>query len=152
MGYTILKELGIDDEIILISTKYHNKYSIPEDLDDRTRLFANITRDADKLDIMIEQDRVCNDEELVIEEDILKAFDNRVLTHNKTSTIYSDAEKIFRNVSFIFDINYKKSMEIIKEKDLVNQKLNSILAKFDDERVKNIKEICNKYIDERISD
>lgn len=152
MGYTILKELGIDDEIILLSTKYHNKYSVPEDLDDRTKLFANITRDADKLDIMIEQDRVCNDEELSIDDEIIDAFNNRALTHNKKTTVYSDADKIFRNVSFIFDINFKKSMEIIKEKDLVNSKLDSILAKFDDERVRNIKDICNKYINERISD
>ena len=43
MGYEILKELGIDNEIILISTKVHNKYEVPEELDDRNSYNTRVT-------------------------------------------------------------------------------------------------------------
>jgi hypothetical protein len=49
-------------------------------------------------------------------------------------------------------LNYKESFKIIKDSNIVNIKCNTILDKFDDERIKQIKDICNKYIDERISD
>ena len=38
-------------EIIYDAIKYHNKYSYPEALSDRNKLFTKIIRDADKLDI-----------------------------------------------------------------------------------------------------
>lgn len=39
------------DDIIEIAIREHNKYRISEDMDDRTKMFANIIRDADKVDI-----------------------------------------------------------------------------------------------------
>lgn len=150
-GYNILKELGINDEIILLSTKYHNKYAVG-DVDYRTKIFCNITRDADKLDIMMEQNKECNDEEFILPEDIIESFRNKKLTYNKVETESSDVANILRCVAFIFDLNYKKSFEIVKETDIVNKKFNVILEKFDNDIIKELKDICNKYIDERICD
>ena len=39
------------DDIIEIAIRQHNKYRITEGLDERTAMFANIIRDADKVDI-----------------------------------------------------------------------------------------------------
>jgi len=41
-----------EDETIRKSILYHNKYRLPEDLDERTLLFVNLIRDADKIDIL----------------------------------------------------------------------------------------------------
>lgn len=151
-GYNILKELGITDEIILISTKLHNKYMLPEDLDERTKMFVNITRDADKLDIMISLDRVYTDNEIILPDEVIDSFINHKMVKNNSEAWGSQAYHILRALAFMFDMKYKESLKIIKDCDLANLKCDLILNKCDDERIKQIKDICNKYIDERISD
>ena len=148
-GYNILKELGVDNEIILESTKWHNKYAVG-DVDERTKIFCDITRDADKLDIMMTQENKCNDEEYDVSDDIINALKNKELTRNSGKKS-SNATNILRCIGFIFDINFNKSLLIIKDTDIVNIKFDVILNKFDNEDIKEIKDICNKYIDERIS-
>ena len=148
-GYNILKELGVDNEIILESTKWHNKYAVG-DVDERTKIFCDITRDADKLDIMMTQENKCNDEEYDVPDDIINALKNKELTRNSGKKS-SNATNILRCIGFIFDINFNKSLLIIKDTDIVNIKFDVILNRFDNEDIKKIKDICNKYIDERIS-
>ena len=150
MGYSILKELGINDEIILISTKYHNKYDIPNDLDERTMMFCNITRDADKLDIMNTQALECNDVNYYINDDILTSFREHKLLSNKLMDEKTDVFLILLCLAFIFDMNFKGSLEIVKNKNLVNIKCDQILKRFNKDEIKEIKDICNKYIDERL--
>jgi hypothetical protein len=52
----------------------------------------------------------------------------------------------------MFDMKYKESLKILKDSDLTNIKCDLILNKTYDERIKQIRDICNKYIDERVSD
>lgn len=40
-----------DVEVVRAAIAYHSDYRIPEDLDERTRMFCQILRDADKIDI-----------------------------------------------------------------------------------------------------
>ena len=40
------------DKVILNSIKYHNKYTIPSNLDEKTSVFSKLIRDADKIDIL----------------------------------------------------------------------------------------------------
>ena len=58
LGASILKNNSLiskftaeDQETIINTAKYHNKYSVPFDLNERNGLFVHMTRDADKLDI-----------------------------------------------------------------------------------------------------
>ena len=49
-----IEKFGIKEEyysVIYDAIKYHNKYSYPDDLDERNKLFCKIIKDADKLDI-----------------------------------------------------------------------------------------------------
>ena len=150
-GYNILKELGVNDETILASTKYHNKYEVG-DVDDKTLLFCNITRDADKLDIMMKQNKECKDTEFNLPDDVVESFRNRKLTYNKVEKESSDVTNILRCVAFIFDINFKESFEIIKETNIVEKKFDVIMEKFDNDIIREIKQICDEYINERVSD
>jgi len=151
-GYNILKELGINDEIILLSTKYHNKYAVPDDVDYRTKIFCNIVRDADKLDILMVQKNICEDKEYDVAKTAVEDIKNHQQVHNLKNIPYTDATYILRCVAFIFDLNYRKSFEIVKETDIVNKKFDIILEKFDEDEMKELKDICNEYINERISD
>ena len=149
-GYNILKELNVKNEIILLSTKYHNKYAVG-DVDDKTLMFCNIVRDADKIDIMLTQNKECNDEEYIVDESIIESIKNNKLMNNKlVHTKRSDVNKLLRCITFIFDINYKKSMQIIKNSNEINNKFDIILNKFNKEEIIKLKYICNKYIDERL--
>ena len=146
-GYNILKELEIYYQIILLSTKYHNKYRIDEELDDRTKLFCNITRDADKLDILISQCNKKIDEKITIDESIINCFKNHSLLQNVDRRDAKEYLYILRELAFIFDINYKESFNIIKKEDFVNKKCDLINSN----EIDTIRDICNKYIDERVS-
>ena len=61
LGFKILEKNDyinnyIEDEdtkkIVLKAVLEHNKFKVEEDLDERTKMFCNIVRDADKLDIL----------------------------------------------------------------------------------------------------
>ena len=75
-SYDILKDMGYNDEIVLNAVKYHNKYSVPNELSDREKLFANITRDADKIDILLEQLDEEYTEDYKIPETVMKYFND----------------------------------------------------------------------------
>ena len=52
LSYEILKSIGYNKKEVLNAVKYHNKYEIPNNLDNRNKLFCKILRDADKFDIL----------------------------------------------------------------------------------------------------
>lgn len=146
-GYNVLKELGYTDEIVLLSTKYHNKYSVPEDLDKRVKMFCNITRDADKLDILFTQYlKVLKGE--IIRDELFECIYNHKLVSN--NLISNSSEAMIRGLSFIFDINYPKTFNIIKDADLIDKKINILLENCNDKRIKELKSFLDKYIEERL--
>ena len=149
-GYKILKEIGIKNDIILKSTKYHNKYKIPNNLSEREKLFCNITRDADKLDIMIEQAKVCEDKSFTLPDAVMKSFRNHKQVKNGVMDDSSSIYNMLRHIAFIFDMNFDESLRIVKEKNIINLRCDEILSKFNEDSIKEIKEICNKYIEGRI--
>ena len=72
-----IKEFITDEkiiDIILKSTKYHNKYDIDSNLDEKTTLICKIVRDADKLDIIRECANEINDKEIIIKDEILDSI------------------------------------------------------------------------------
>jgi putative nucleotidyltransferase with HDIG domain len=154
-GYNILKEAGYEDEIVLLSTKYHNKKDVPSELPDRTKLFCNITRDADKLDIMATQGLTCEDETFILPEEAIQSIKNHTLVLNNERYEKMDSYNILRCIAFIFDLNFKRSFEVIKEFNIISNKFNTLLNRASDEQkiiLNELQDICNKYLDERISD
>lgn len=127
VGYNILKnELlkdynGNDKEIILTTTKYHNKFSLPH-LDDRTLLFTNIVRDADKIDITIEQNNKMDDKEVILKKEMVDDILNNKLCKNKD--IITDTDFILRELSWVNDLNFKYSFEYLKNNNIFENKFN----------------------------
>ena len=128
LGYDILKEKFISDitpnkeiqDIILLSTKYHNKYCVDKNLNKKQLLFCNIIRDADKIDIMIEQHISIKENKIVIKEELLKSIYDNKTCENKY--MENEVDAIIRMISWINDLNFKSSFKIIKEKDIINKK------------------------------
>lgn len=140
------------DSIILNSVKYHNKYKVPDELNEKEKLFINIVRDADKIDILnlIVKDEIqidiSNDE--ITDEVYKNILNNKTLDRTKNKT---EADRMCTWFGFVYDFNFKYSLEILKEKNYINliidkymNKTNNVLTK---ERLRNIKLHINKYLD-----
>ena len=115
---------------------------------DREKLFINITRDADKIDILLKQLNTKYKEDYIITDDVMTYIFNKKLLPNN----YKEYETIsrLREIAFVFDINYKKSFEMIKKSNIMNKKLDIIYEAINDENVLKIKDFINSYIEERI--
>ena len=153
-GQNILKELGIDNYTILACTKNHNKYKIDGSLDEKTKFITSIIRDADKVDIIIDLHNELDDDEKTfdITDNVMNCFKNHQLLQNQMDNWNSSLFRILRSMAFIFDLNYQESFKIIKKADQINFKCNNILKRFNDDRINEIRNILNNYIDEKVSD
>lgn len=148
------------DNIIFQSVRNHNKLKIDENLNEQENFFAKIVRDADKLDIMDETINLFykETENLVNESDISEYTLNFVRNHQTVETpknveiLYLDG--VVRTIAFVFDLNYKKSFEILKEQDYINR----IIDRFDyqnrhaKECIEEVRKIANEYVDEKLKD
>lgn len=146
-SYEILKELNYNNEIVLKTVKYHNKYKIDDNMTEREKIFANITRDADKIDIMFKQLNGEYKEDYKISDEVMNCFKNNKLIPNDMED--KTTNNRLRGLAFIFDINFKKSFEIIKESNIIDECINVIYNAIKDERVFEIRNILNERIDEK---
>ena len=146
------------DKIIKCAVKNHNKYKIEDGLTEKERLFCKIVRDADKLDIFFEAetmfwkddiDRI-NVEKCTITDEIMEPILNKETIKIKKGD--NELVRLLSMIAFVFDINFKPSLSIIKNKKYIDNILNRF--EFKDENTKKqielIKENVNNYIDERL--
>ncbi len=142
------------DEIIKKAIKNHNKFAIEDGLTQEELLFAKIIRDADKIDIIYESEYIFykGQEELInqsiLTEKIYNQFMKKTLVKKEKNVSLKFIDDIVCVLAFIFDINYKTSFEILKEKNYISKILNRY--NFEDEktsqRVEKIKKLANEYI------
>ena len=147
------------DNIIKVAIKNHNKYQIEEGLNDRELLYAKIIRDADKLDIFYEAVKMfwVGIEEQInsssISDNIFVQFkNNRQIKREKNRKKILSVDEVVSVISFIFDMNFKESFEILEEEDYINRILDRF--GFNDEKTKTdiekIRDIANKYVKNNI--
>lgn len=113
------------DVIIRKAVNNHNKYKIIDEVNSRELLFANIIRDADKIDIF----RVCAKKheykfEKEPSEKVLQAFEKQESVN--LLDIKNKSDSTLCILAFIFDMNYKESFEILREKGYYTDFINSI--------------------------
>lgn len=152
------------DEIIKNAINNHSRLTIPANLDERSLLHSKIIRDADKLDNF----RVKNEEPIeTIFPKILKTKED-IETSEISDKVYEtikakkcidihDRKTVLDYwiciLAFIFDLNFKESYEIVKEKDYINIlidkfKYNNLKTQ---SRMEDIRKILNDYIEEKIT-
>ena len=148
------------DEIIKKSIKNHNKFSIETGLTQEELLFAKLIRDADKIDILYESIDIYyknNEEEVnksVLSEKIYNEFTKKATIKKGKNVRLKFIDDITCVISFIYDINYKTSFEIIKEKDYINKIIDRY--NFQDQstktKVEEIRKLANEYIEEKTTE
>lgn len=148
------------DYIIEKAIENHNKYKIEENLDNRTKLFVNIIRDADKLDNF----RVKNVEsietlldisemqlgEQKISDKVYEDFLNHKLLQIKD--LKNEIDEWISYFAFIFDLNYWPSYLYIKENNYINRNFDRVTYTNSDtiKKIKIMKETANSFILENL--
>jgi HAD superfamily hydrolase (TIGR01509 family) len=143
------KETGL----LEMAIRQHNKYRVKEDLTERQRMFCDILRDADKVDIF----KVNADIPMEIIYDVTtEELKNGVITKEVLESFYkketvlksvrrSAVDHIVGHISLLFELVYKESYRQAKEQGYVYKLLDfksdvpEVNAEFDDMR---------KYVDE----
>ena len=145
-GYEILKELNYNDDIVLKAVKYHNKKEIPK-FDDLTDMHCKLVRDADKVDIMLYFINDPIDNNYIIDDETIEKFKKHELLNNdraKNSFVSG-----IRYLAFIFDINYKKTIEILLRNNVLENKIKILKSDINSEQIDLIEKILKEYIKER---
>ena len=144
------------DEIIKLAVKNHNKYKIQQGLNSKQELFAQIIRDADKIDILYESvEMFWKENEKEVEESdispkVFEEFLNSVQI--KVADRKTPMDSVISTIAFIFDINFKISFEILETEDYINKildryKIKDLKTK---EKVEKIREIAKLYIRQKL--
>lgn len=105
--------------IIFTAIQLHNKYQIPEHLDERTLLFTKLIRDADKIDILrlaLEKNHESKGE---IRKQVIDEFYQKKQIHILPD--FSKKEFVLVRLGFFYDLNFRKSFELVKEDDFLNK-------------------------------
>lgn len=142
-----------DTGLLEMAIRQHNKYRVKEDLTERQRMFCDILRDADKVDIF----KVNADIPMEIIYDVTtEELKNGVITKEVLESFYkketvlksvrrSAVDHIVGHISLLFELVYKESYRQAKEQGYVYKLLDfksdvpEVNAEFDDMR---------KYVDE----
>ena len=163
MGVKVLKENNFikefcNDEkyydIIYAAILNHNKYKIDDDLKGKTLLQSKIVRDADKIDILnllvFEAFETLYKKQNIINEPISKEVFDAMLEGKQVERKYqkTSMDDWVSNVGYIYDLNFKPSFKILKEKDYINK----IIDRTKTPEMEKIREYVNKYIDIKIDE
>lgn len=135
--------------IVIDSTKYHNKISIPP-LDERRLLFIKIVRDADKLDIMTEQGNYIFTDKIELKKELLDSIYNKQICKNEYMT--NEVDSILRMISWIFDLNYKYSYHYLINKKIIEKKFNLLEMYRETEDITKLKKFIEENIDQKLGE
>lgn len=117
-----------DKQLVLKAVKNHNKYIIEDGLSEKELFFAKLVRDADKIDIMDTLLNELHDGNYEVPEEAINAMkEKRCMIRAKCQT--SELTHLLGYICFIYDINFKRSYEIIEEKSIIEKKL-GVLKKY----------------------
>lgn len=161
MGLKVLKEKNFIKEfceedkyynVIFTAISNHNKYKIEDNLDNKTLMHAQIIRDADKLDILnllqFETFETLYKKHEIINEPISEKvydsiFNNKQVNRKEQKTSMDDWVS---NIAYIFDLNFKPSFQILKEKDYINK----IIDRTKTPEMEKVRNYILEYIDKKI--
>lgn len=139
--------------LIEFCVRWHSAYQIPN-CDDQTRLFANILRDADKIDIirvnvessfediygLPEAEFYTSQISFEVAQDLMK-HQTVYQAHRKTAIDYR-----LSHIAFVYGLEYKESIHLLMEQGYLDQMLD-FKSQIDsvNQQWKEIKEAITKY-------
>lgn len=148
------------DDVIYTAVYEHNRYELSEGLTKEKELFCKIIKDADKIDLMYEAIAVYwqKPEDIreiecgTLSERMLQDFYQHKLADNRNKV--SRTDEILRFTSFVFDMNFLYSIQVVKRNNYINQIIDRFHYQLPEtkEEMTKIKKMANEYIGEKIKD
>lgn len=141
------------DNIIKKSILNHNQAKIEEGLSERENLHSKIIRDADKMDIFYvlttgdKKELYGELEDEKITNNIYEQFLNdKLINYNELKT---NVDLLVAQFTYVYDFNFKQSLDIIKENQYVEKLYNRFEFKNEEtkQRMKVIYEELIKYLE-----
>lgn len=144
------------DELLRTAVACHSAYRLPEGLDERTKMFCQILRDGDKIDILkvnvdfpLEEIYNVTTEELrscQVSEQVMEAFKegHAVLRSLKKTP----ADNVVGHISLVYELVYSKSRELAREQGYINKLINfKSDNSYTQEQFEQIRKIMNTYFE-----
>ena len=120
-----IKKFNVDEkyyDTLRLSIKYHNKFEVACDIQGKNRLFCNIIRDSDKIDIFYilgtNKNYFYSDGGKISSKNIENFMNYKLLN---LKYVNNRSEKVLANLACVFDINFNWSLrKIIADSSLQN--------------------------------
>lgn len=136
--------------IIYCSVYEHNKYKISDNLSFNEEIVCKIIRDADKLDILETQGNSIKSN-VIFHQEILENIYNKQCCINRKQD--NEADRIIKQICFIYDINFQYSLKYIKSKNILNNKLQLLKNNCPENiNLDDIEDELNDYLTKRLND
>ena len=150
----LIEKFNVDPkyyDIIEFAILNHNRFEIENTSDERKMMFARLIRDADKIDIFdaytyLKAYNITNIDDDVTNEVAIQFKKHESINRKIRKT---KADLLLSVIAFVFDINYKESLEIIYAQKYLDELYNQIENR---ERFKEYFEFAKDYVKERIGD
>lgn len=138
-----------EDELLRTAVAYHSAYRLPEGLDERTKMFCQILRDGDKIDILkvnvdfpLEEIYNVTTEELYsckVSKLVMEAFKegHAILRSLKKTPV----DNVVGHISLVYELVYPRSLELVKEQGYIEKLMD--FKSDDPETEKQFEEIRN---------
>jgi HD superfamily phosphodiesterase len=147
------------DVLLEKAVRYHSAYRVPEDLTDYERKFANLLRDADKIDILkvnvefpLEEIYNVTTYELkncTVTKEVMDAFyeEHAVLRSLKKTPV----DNVVGHISLMYELTYPVSYKLVKQQGFLNKLMDfhSDIPKTN-MQFEKIREKMTSYIDEKL--
>jgi hypothetical protein len=141
------------------AVRFHSAYRIPDEFTEDEKRFANLLRDADKIDILkvnvdfpLEEIYNVTTKELrncVVTKEVLEAFydEHAVLRSLKKTPV----DNVVGHISLVYELTYPISLKIVKEQGFLN-KLMDFKSDLDEtnRQFEGIRRKMWEYIDEKM--
>lgn len=120
------------DELLRTAVHYHSAFRLPEGLNDRTTMFCNILRDADKIDILkvnveFPLEEIYNVTSQVLRncevtKEVMDSFqeEHAVLRSLKKTAV----DNVVGHISLVYELVYPISLKLVKEQGYLEQLMN----------------------------
>lgn len=140
------------DSIIKKAIYNHNKLKIEDGLGSEELMYSKMIRDMDKVDIfrVLATNYVNSFNANQVTEEVLKNFSLHESINN--DLVKTDTDKIISHLSFIFDINYDESLDILVSTDNFDLYLATVDVDSNSEKLwKKLREICFDTINKGVN-
>lgn len=154
----LINSLNLDyneSEIIKNAIYYHNKYEVPDYLDENTKFYCSIIRDADKIDILYLYANDFSKKINIIDNPTVLLYEQfKNFKSIKNEYVNNETDRILLVLAFVFDLHFKYSWIQVKDNKYLDMIINNMNYKDNNYKsvFKQINTVLNDFINRKVGE